>query len=139
MRSKRIIILNHTWGIIMTLIGYGARIVLHRKGVKGERYGFATVYRVGKGWGGVNLGTTAIVSKDAPTSTIAHELGHGIQNARYGIFTPFIVHIPSAIRYHHYRHLLKKGITPKTAYDDIWFEAQATKLGVEYFYDGGTK
>lgn len=138
MKNKRkILFLSHTWGIAMTLIGYGARFVFLCTGNKGEKRGFAKVYKVGKGWGGVSLGTTIIVARDcATTSTIAHELGHGIQNAMYGIFTPFIVSIPSAIRYHYREHLKKKGVKPKTGYDDIWFEAQATKLGIEYF-DGG--
>lgn len=138
MKNKRmILILSHTWGIVMTLIGYGARLVFLCRGNKGIKRGFARVYRVGKGWGGLNLGTTIIVGHDSyTTSTIAHELGHGIQNTMFGIFTPFIVHIPSAIRYHYRTHLLKKGIKLKTGYDDIWFEGQATKLGWEYL-DGG--
>lgn len=140
MKNKRIIqILNHTWGIPMTLVGYGARLVFLCCGIKGSPRGFARVYRVGKGWGGLNLGTTIVAARDCSTpATIAHELGHGIQNAMYGIFTPFIVAIPSAIRYHYRNHLRKKGITPKTNYDDIWFEGQATKLGMEYF-GWGTK
>lgn len=138
MKNTTIIkILNHTWGIPMTLIGYGARLVFSCGGIKGEKRGFAKVYKVGKGWGGLSLGTTIIVARDcATTSTIAHELGHGIQNAMYGILTPFIVSIPSAIRYHYRNHLLKKGIKLKTGYDDIWFESQATKLGIEYFERG---
>lgn len=138
MKNKRkILFLNHTWGIVMTLIGYGARFVFLCSGIKGTKQGFARVYRVGKGWGGLSLGTTIIVAHDSyKTSIIAHELGHGIQNAMYGIFTPFLVSIPSAIRYHYREHLKKKGIKLKTGYDDIWFEAQATKLGIEYF-DGG--
>lgn len=137
--NRKILFLNHTWGIPMTLIGYGARLVFLCCGVKGSKRGFARVYKVGKGWGGLSLGTTIIVAKDCATnSTIAHEVGHGIQNAMYGIFTPFIVTIPSAIRYHYRRHLQKKGITPKTSYDDIWFEGQATDLGMSYF-EWGTK
>lgn len=132
--NRKILFLNHTWGIVMTLIGYGARLVFLCRGIKGEKRGFARVYKVGKGWGGLSIGTTIIVAKDCATSSIiAHELGHGIQNAMYGIFTPFIVSIPSAIRYHYRNHLRKKGIVPKTSYDDIWFEGQATILGMDYF------
>ena len=135
MKNKFVILLlSHTWGIIMTLVGYGVRFILLCCGKKGVQVGFSRVYTVGKGWGGLNLGTTIIVAQGInPSTTIAHELGHGIQNAMYGIFTPFIVTIPSAIRYHYREHLYRKKINPKTKYEDIWFEAQATKLGMEYF------
>ncbi|MBO5712210.1 MAG: hypothetical protein J6R47_05160 [Acholeplasmatales bacterium] len=46
---------------------------------------------------------------------------------------PFVICIPSALRYW-YRELRynRKGITPPTKYDDIWFEDEATKLGRLY-------
>lgn len=45
----------------------------------------------------------------------------------------FVITIPSIIRYW-YRELKynKKGLTPPTEYDDIWFEGQATKWGYKY-------
>lgn len=135
--TKLILFLNNTWGIPLTLVGYATRLVLKCKGKKGAKFGFARVYTVGKGWGGLNLGTTILVSQDCyPTRTISHELGHGIQNAMFGVLTPFLVSIPSVIRYHYRNHLYKKGIRPKTAYDDIWFEGQATELGLDYFCGG---
>ena len=135
--TRMILLLSHTWGIIMTLIGYGARLVFRSMGKKGEKIGFTRVYTIGKGWGGLNLGTTIIISQDCyPNNTVAHEMGHGIQNAIFGIFYPFIVFIPSTIRYHYRNYLYRKGITPKTKYDDIWFEGQATKLGLNYFCGG---
>ena len=135
--TKLIWFLNHTWGIPLTLIGYGVRLVLRCMGKKGEKIGFARVYTSGKGWGGLSIGTTIITAEDCKHTTIvSHELGHGIQNAMFGILTPFLVSIPSAIRYHYREHLYKKGIRPKTAYDAIWFEGQATKLGLDYFCGG---
>lgn len=134
MKNKAtILFLNHTWGIIMTLIGYAARLVFLCKGVKGISRGFVKVYKVGIGWGGVSLGTTVIVAHDSGEYTISHEVGHGIQNAMYGVLFPFIVAIPSFIRYHYRERLYRKGIRPKTSYDAIWFEGQATKLGRKYF------
>jgi hypothetical protein len=48
--------------------------------------------------------------------------------------------IPSAIRYW-YRELkyLRNGLTPPTAYDDAWFEGQATRVGAKFIeeYFGG--
>ena len=46
---------------------------------------------------------------------------------------PFVVCIPSAVRYW-YREFKyhRKKLTPPTKYDDIWFEGQATKWGSEY-------
>jgi hypothetical protein len=74
MKNKRIIqILSHTWGIPMTLIGYVVRLVFLCSGIRGTKWGFARVYRVGKGWGGLSLGTTIIVSHDSyAPSSIAH-------------------------------------------------------------------
>lgn len=132
--DKKILTLCHTWGIIMTLIGYAARIVLRCAGIKGTQFGFVKVYNVGKGWGGISLGTTVIVSDDCfDKETIAHETGHSIQNAMYGVLFPFIVAIPSFIRSRYYVRLMNKGITPERDYYSIWFESQATKLGWEYF------
>ena len=56
-----------------------------------------------------------------------------IQNAILGPFMPFVVGIPSAIRYW-YRELKynRKGKVPPTSYDSIWFEGQATRIGVNY-------
>lgn len=132
--DRKILTLCHTWGIIMTLIGYAARLVFKLTGIKGTQIGFVKAYKVGYGWGGISLGTTIIVAHDCcDPHTVAHEMGHGIQNAMYGVFFPFIVAIPSFIRSRYYTHLWNKGITPKRDYYSIWFESQATKLGLEYF------
>lgn len=134
MKNKKVIlVLNNTWGVVMTLIGYGARLVMKFKKVKGEKLGIARIYRVGHGWGGVSLGTTIIMAKDETSDyTKAHELGHTIQNAMFGILMPFLVQIPSAIRYHYYKYLRRNGVTPKRSYYAIWFESQASWLGLNY-------
>ena len=64
---------------------------------------------------------------------LAHESGHGIQNAIMGPLFIFLVAIPSAARYW-YRELKfnRKGLTPPTAYDAIWFEGSATYLGTTF-------
>ena len=41
-----------------------------------------------------------------------------------------MVQIPSVIRFWYREKMYyAKGITPPTAYDDAWFEGEATKLG----------
>lgn len=48
---------------------------------------------------------------------------------------PFFISIPSAIRYWHRRYLYKYN-KPKyckmPGYDSVWFERQATRLGLDY-------
>lgn len=65
-----------------------------------------------------------------------HEWGHGIQNIILGPLMPFLVAIPSCIRYW-YRELLVRSGEKKYAdlpdYDSIWFEGWATKLGKKYY------
>jgi hypothetical protein len=53
-----------------------------------------------------------------------------LQNLIWGPLFPFVIAIPSAIRYW-YRELkyYRKGLYPDTDYDSIWFEGQATKWG----------
>lgn len=128
-------ILNHTWGGIMTLIGYVARVILACRKIHGTDYGVARCYVCGRNWGGVSLGTTIIISETADEETIAHEIGHTIQNARWGLLFPFVIAIPSAIRYW-YREYLKRSGKKEwwelPDYDAVWFEAQATKLGESF-------
>jgi hypothetical protein len=127
------IALSWTWGIIMTLIGFIATKFLNLLGYKTEPniWGYCT--KVGKGWGGVDLGLYCIVSEDASPRTCNHEFGHAIQNCIFGPLFPFIVAIPSACRYWNFTSETKKGNADKLPnYDDAWFEGQATKLGNEY-------
>ena len=59
-----------------------------------------------------------------------HESGHGIQNLLFGPLMPFVVSIPSAIRYWYREYLMKvKKIKCWNLpdYDSIWFEGTATK------------
>ena len=65
-----------------------------------------------------------------------HEYGHSIQNCFYGPLMPFIVMIPSIIRFwyieiFYYRKKKKYG----KAYDSIWFEKQATNLGTNFYHN----
>ena len=129
-------LLSWTWGLPMTLIGAITMLILMIRGKKPKRWGYCYYIEVGKDWGGLELGMFFLTNEHASTHTKCHEYGHGIQNCYFGFLMPFLVTIPSAIRYHYRNHLYNKGIRPKTAYDDIWFEGQATKLGTDYFCGG---
>lgn len=125
-------ILNFTWGIFMTLLGYILLLILWPFG-KIKRYCNYTLYLEFKwntGWG-FSIGTVFFVTKNPTKELLEHEFGHTVQYAIYGPLTPFLVSIPSIVRYY-YRHIYYiriKSMRPKSLYDDIWFEGTATHLG----------
>jgi hypothetical protein len=123
----------------MTIIGCLVGAFMLAIGNKPKKWGYCYYFEIGKGWGGLELGPVFLTSKN-PTSHIRnHELGHGMQNCYFGIGMPFIVCIPSAIRYW-YRSIRQFiGAPCKTKYDDIWFEGDATKLGTEFMEWYNTK
>lgn len=60
--------------------------------------------------------------------------GHAIQNIILGVFMPFVVCIPSAVRYwwrEWVKHRGRSATLPP--YDSIWFEGWASRLGEKYF------
>lgn len=125
--KKLYYILNFTWGIIMNIIGVigaGAMLVLGKKPI---RHAGSIVFRTGRGWGGVSLGVFSFVCEEASEHTLNHEFGHSLQNALYGPAFPFIVAIPSAIRY----WKIRLGKLVVKNYDDAWFEGQATDWGTK--------
>lgn len=119
-------ILSFTWGLPMTLIGLICAAVMMLRGKKPTIYKgcihFTSIYSL-------NLGIVLFTSTGSKFLK-DHEYGHALQNCVYGIFSPFLVTIPSAIRFW-YRQIryIDKGKTPPTGYYDIWFEAQATRWG----------
>lgn len=127
-------LLSFTWGIVMSIIGCLAALGLLIAGHKPEKWGYCLHFRLGKNWGGVNLGPviiTDVYSGDS-SSIKNHEHGHALQNCKYGLFM-IVVSIMSFIRYW-YRELkyYRKNLIPPTAYDDAWYEGEATKLGDEF-------
>lgn len=119
-------ILSFTWGLPMTLIGCIAAVILRVLGYKPKRYGYCWHFEVGERWGGVNLGVVFITDKHSSVHTKNHEHGHAIQNCFFGFLMPFVVAIPSAMRYWYFTLTPNKKHAP---YESVWFEAQATKLG----------
>lgn len=135
---KRILfyIASFTWGFIMSFIGLWPIIILAcMKRVHvfhGRLYGV-----VGKSWGGVEFGCFFICCSDCMNDDRlrGHECGHGIQNIIWGPLMPFVVSIPSAIRYW-YREIIYRKDRERywklPDYDAIWFEGQATRWGQKY-------
>lgn len=93
-------VISCTWGIIMTLIGAITALILLICGYKPKRHGPCIYFEVGESWGGVELGAFFLVNKNPLESTKHHEMGHGFQNLIFGPLMPFIVCLPSALRYH---------------------------------------
>lgn len=130
MNRKLFYILNLTWGLPMTLIGGIVCLVLIGLDKRPTNHGGCLCFTVGKNWGGVSFGLVMIVSRQATDITKNHELGHAVQNALYGFLMPFMVSIPSAIRYWYRRGKDPSTLTP---YDYIWYEGQATRWGDKYY------
>lgn len=131
--------LNLTWGFIMTFIGLIVTgfCILFLKG-KVHRNGYSYIVEIGGNWGGLDLGavalcggyTTKALDEKWFQHTRRHESGHGWQNMIWGPLFPFVIAIPSAIRYHYQNWRSKKGLENKP-YDAIWFEWQATRWGTK--------
>lgn len=127
-----------TWGIGLTAIGGMVTLLLLLTGYKPNLFGYAVYMEVGKSWGGLNLGGFFFVQKGASTALKQHEYGHSIQNLWLGLLTPFIITLPSAIRYHYRNYRSRKGdILPP--YNAFWPEQWATDLGEKYYKDYDSK
>lgn len=132
MKKSLFYLLSFTWGLPMTLIGIIVGTILTIAGKKSEKWGACRYFKVGKNWGGVELGLIFVTDETPTKHTKNHEHGHAIQNCYFGFLMPFIVCIPSAVRYWYrkYREYIGKPCTTK--YDDIWFEGHASKIGTIY-------
>ena len=137
--KKMFYLLSFTWGLPMTLIGCLVAVVLLAIGCKPKKWGHCYYFEIGKGWGGLELGPIFLTCKNPTVHIRNHELGHGLQNCWFGPLMPFVVCIPSALRYW-YRSVRKAIKRPcSTKYDDIWFEKNATKIGTEFINSYNTK
>lgn len=92
-------ILQCTWGGAMTLIGAIVALILIITGHKPKTLGPAVYFETGYDWGGLELGGFFICCKNCSEQTKYHELGHGIQNIVWGPLFPFVIWMPSALRY----------------------------------------
>lgn len=129
-------ILNYTWGIIMTLIGWLVigfiKLFLRRKIIESGKFGPAYFIMIGNNWGGVELGKNFLLADKMGESwtlhTKQHECGHTFQNAVLGPLVIFLVAIPSAIRY-----WMSRFGKLKSDYDAAWFEGNASYFGEIYY------
>ena len=124
-------LLSCTWGLLSTVVGAFMAIGALCLGGKPERNGPSAIIRIGKGWGGVSIGAFALCSEDAGEYTKKHEFGHSLQNCIMGPLWPFVVGIPSAIRYWVYERNRRLG-KENFDYYSAWFEATASEWGTRF-------
>lgn len=130
-------ILNYTWGIIMTVIGWivigFVKLFLNKHITETDKFGPCLYHMLFDNWGGIELGVNFLIADrmgaDWTLHTKCHECGHTFQNAIWGPLCIFISFLPSAIRYW-VRRISKKSDTP---YDLAWFEQSATFIGGKYY------
>lgn len=128
--------ISFTWGLPMTLVGVLCSLAMLITGHKPKLFHQMIYFEVGSGWGGFNAGCFFFCSKDSGDSVKRHESGHGIQNLILGVTMPFVVGIPSVIRYWCREWLVRSGrkkYNELPEYSSIWFEHQADILGKKYF------
>ena len=123
-------LLHCTWGIIMVIVaGLTAGILyivnLFTKNMTFRPYHGVLEIRLGQNWGGCDLGLVYLRDTTSSESVSEHELGHSFQ-VWLGIFFPFVVAIPSAIRWWIRRLQPNKQHKP---YDGVWFEDAASQCG----------
>ena len=132
MKRWQFYLLSFTWGLPLTLIGCLVALVLVVAGYKPGRFGWCLVFEIGEVWGGLELGVVFLKCRESGYHLMCHEHGHAFQNTLFGVFMPFIVSIPSAVRYW-YREYLHRVKCVKYSempdYDSVWFEGQATRIG----------
>ena len=126
-------LLNCTWGSLTTLCGCIISLVMLCMKKKPQRWNSAWYFKVGKHWGGLEMGTMSLREETDCISINNHELGHTFQNAVLGPFYIFIVAIPSAVRYWQRRIAARihedDASYHQKPYDAIWFEGNATYVG----------
>jgi hypothetical protein len=125
--------LSWTWGILLNIVGAVVALVLIVGGKRPKKWGYCYYFEVGgEYWGGTELGMFFLVNKNPSEDIRNHELGHGLQNCKWGPLMPFVICIPSFLRYWYREIRTRMGLKNETAYDDIWFEGDATKRGTEF-------
>lgn len=118
-----------TWGIIATIFGWVATIILCLFTFRlPKKYNWVYYIQIGKFWGGLEAGLMFIRDKESDDSINEHEWGHSFQNCLFGPFAIILIFIPSAIRYWIMAIKEKMGKEVKE-YDSIWFEASASNCG----------
>ncbi len=128
-------LLSVLWGLPLTLAGAAAFAVLRAAGVPARRFGPCLTMTVGRRWGGLSLGPFLFTDPEGSKYLLLHESGHAVQNVLFGPLTPFLVSLPSAVRYWIRTAGERRGRTFRRRYEDAWFERQATRLGKRWIGD----
>ena len=132
MRKAIFYVMSITWGLPLTMCGAVVALFLVAAGHRPHRWGGCWCFTVGqKYWGGLNLGLVILCQPDASDALKSHEVGHAVQNAIWGVLTPFAVHLPSAVRFHARNKKSARGES-LPPYDAVWYEAQATRWGATF-------
>lgn len=135
-------ILNFTWGLLANVVGGLVFLCLLPWRLPSKSNTFLGAVESGlmfythktkeiRYYWGFSLGVFIFVCMAGCTNEglKAHEVGHTCQNAILGPLHLFVVEIPSMIRYWNRIALERRGKVLQTAYDDVWFEGSATKIG----------
>lgn len=103
MNKKKLLLmylLSFTWGFIITSIGAILALCLLITKHKPKLYnGYVHFSILNSNWGGMSFGPFIFTDTEPSNQLLNHECGHSIQNIILGPFMPFIVSIPSAVRY----------------------------------------
>ena len=120
-------LLQLTWGLLENLIGFMVFFIFIKEPHKCEGKVIQTTLPYS--CGSFSLGMFVFLEKYSSSRLVAHEIGHSYQNIIFGPLKPFLVSIPSVIRFWLFggRHL------DWDAYNKAWFEGQATKLGIKHY------
>lgn len=124
------VLLSLTWGLPATLIGTLCALWGLAARRKRRRFGALTVFYLRKARFGFSLGLFLFLPENDPP-LLRHEAGHALQNLYLGPFMPAVVMLPSFFRFQARALLALRGRSPRAAYDDVWFEGQATAWGRE--------
>lgn len=133
-RSKSLFyLLSFTWGLPMNIAGLLVAVFMLFTGHRPHRWGPCLYFNAGRHWGGASWGMFFITDKVDSTHIKNHEMGHAFQNCYLGFLMPFVIGLPSMSRYWFRNWREKTGRPVRKAYDSIWFEGSATKLGFQYW------
>lgn len=126
-------LLSFTWGLPLNIGGLFVALIMILTGHKPKRWGPCFYFTVGKHWGGAEWGIFFLTDRENTVHIRNHEMGHAMQNCYFGPLMPFLICLPSTVRYWTRRIGERHGHRAHTDYDAIWFEGSATRLGFRYW------
>ena len=126
--------LQFTWGLLPNILCALVTIILLLFGERPYRRGWNFYFKATSG-GAISLGIFVIGGDSMGDYVECHEYGHSIQNIWFCPFAIGMMFIPSVVRCLWYAIMRFFGRPPKKDYYSIWFEAQASNSGLDYFRD----